>query len=409
MPVLCLLCHLAAMTSLGHDRFSLAFNAAPGHAPGFREPATQAVPDYWNRLIPSRWDSQHYITLAVRGYSQCAPRSRLGPAHYPDADVVCQLGFFPGYALLGRWASAIFHAPIDFALLGVSLTASWILMFLWTGPEMVAALGLKTTWLSLLYLNVFTSGYSLAAIQTEPLALCLTLVAFVLLQRQQYLLGSLVAGATSGVRPTGVATSIAFTLALLVATMRERPRAGTMAWRLLLAVISGWGLMAFLAFCQYRFGDALVYSHSRTRYYHYAPSFAALLQPSYRWIAQSMSAAPNEGVWLAAGLIWFALGHRRALAGFRPDLQVFWYTLFICAVGIAAVAQAELGFSGMSRYLLLALPMFFAIASVTKNQPLAIALWVVACLLHYWSVNSCYYVGYQMPNFWQVCNIQPGS
>jgi hypothetical protein len=409
VPVLFLLGHLGAMTKLGEERFSLPFNAAPGEAPGFVDPRTQAVPDHWNRLIPSRWDSQHYITLALRGYRYCAPRAALTATRHPDDDVVCQLNFFPGYALVGRWAADLSGAPIDFALLGVSLVASWILMFLWTGKELVAAMGTGLTWLSLLFLNVFTTGWALATLQTEPLALCLTMVAYVLLERRRYLFGALAAGAVSVVRPTGIAISCAFAFALFVATVRERPRARIVLWRLGLMAFSGWGLAAFMAFCYVRFGDALVYSHSRTRYYHYAPSLFSLFHPSHRWLAQSIWAAPNEGVWLAAGLIWFALGHRKALSGFRLDAKVFWYTLFIFGVGIAAVGQVEVGFSGMSRYLLLTLPLFFAVAAVTKNHPLAIGLWVLVCTIHYWSVNSCFFVGYQMPNFWSVCNIQPGA
>jgi len=45
----------------------------------------------------------------------------------------------------------------------------------------------------------------------------------------------------------------------------------------------------------------------------------------------------------------------------------------------------------------------------TKNHPLAIGVWVLVCMIHYWCVGSCFFVGHTMPNFWGACNIQPGA
>jgi len=397
------------MAGIGAERLSLPFNSAPGDAPAFADPATHPVPAHWNRLITSSWDSQHYIALALRGYEYCAPRVELGPGHLPDDDPGCEVNFFPGYAFVGGWVAFVFRAPVDYALLGVSLACSWLLMFLWTGKEMREALGSGAAWLSLLYLNAFTSAYSLATVQTEPLAMCLAMATFVSIERRWYLLGALAAGACSIVRPTGIATSLAFALALLVMTVRDRPAVQIIWRRAGLMALSGWGLIAFLLFCQIRFGDALVYVHARARYYHCSPSLLSLLHPSYRVIARSIWAGPNEAVWLATALVWFALGHRSAMSGFRLGGKVFWYMLFVTTVGVGAISQVECGFSGMSRYLLLALPLFFAIAAATKDKPLAIAFWLVASLGHYWAVNACYYVSGKIPRLWEKCAIQPAS
>jgi len=53
--------------------------------------------------------------------------------------------------------------------------------------------------------------------------------------------------------------------------------------------------------------------------------------------------------------------------------------------------------------------MFFAMAAVMRKNFFALALWIVISLAHYWSVNSCFYVGRGQPGFWQVCHIQPGA
>ncbi len=78
-------------------------------------------------------------------------------------------------------------------------------------------------------------------------------------------------------------------------------------------------------------------------------------------------------------------------------------------VGVAAVGQVEIGFSGMNRYLLLALPLFFAIAAATKDKPLAIASWLLVSLAHYWGVNACYYVAGKAPKLWERCYVQPAQ
>jgi hypothetical protein len=409
LPAIFLAAHLLVLGTLARERFSLPFNSAPGAAPAFHAPATDPVPTNWRRLIVSRWDAQHYITLALRGYEYCADRANISAKHPPDADVVCQLNFFPGYSLLGRAVAKIARVPVDYALLGISLAASWVAMFLWTSREMVAALGFATTYLSLLLLNVFTTGYALVTVQTEPCAIALTVAAFVLLERRQLLLGALCAGAAGAIRPTGVPIGVAFALAVFALTLRERPRISVWLARVGVMAVAGWGIAALLGYWQHRFGDALIYAHARTRYYHYVPDPLALLAPKYTWISQSIWAAPNEGVWLAAALLLFALGHRSGFAGFSPPAKVYWYAVFVLVVGLAATSQVEIGFSGMSRYLLLALPLFFATAAALRRHPAALVLWILFSAIHYWTVNACFYVGHGEPGFWQVCHCQPGA
>jgi hypothetical protein len=408
LPAFFLVFHVVVLSALAKERFSIPFNSAPGAAPGFVNPAIDPVPTNWSRLIVSRWDSQHYITIGLRGYKYCAPREELGPDHYPDSDLVCQLNFFPGYAFVGGWVSRLLHVPIDYALFGVSLFTSYLAMVLWTSKEIVSALGGLVTLSSLVLLNFFTTGYELITLQTEPPSLMLTLATFVLLERRRLLPAALCAGAAAIVRPTGIAVSAAFGLAVLWKTYRERPNVGTILLRALYCAVAAWGLILLFVFFQVRFGDALVYAHARERYYHYLPNPLAVFTPSYKWLAQSLWAAPNEGMWLAAGLLWFALGHRSAFAGFSTTGKIFWYAIYAITVGIS-LGQVSLGFSGMSRYMLLAVPMFFAMAAAMKRTPAAFVLWVIICLAHYWSVNACFYVGRGEPGFWQICHIQPGA
>jgi hypothetical protein len=167
--------HLLLAKSMG-TRYGLPFNAEPGERPAFNDPSVEMVPSHWNRLVVSRWDSQHYIDLALRGHSQC-PRTGL-PTPMTPILYRCQLNFWPGYPFLGWLASFGGRFPVDYALLAISLIASFAFLFMWTGPTMVNALGVAGTYASLLAVNAHASGFALVTIQTEPCLLAFTLGSF---------------------------------------------------------------------------------------------------------------------------------------------------------------------------------------------------------------------------------------
>src|SRR5262252_10068350 len=69
----CLAAHVGAMAYSGRTRFHVPFNAAPGQAPAFHDPASERAPAHWDRLVVSRWDAGQYIGLGLRGYKYCPP------------------------------------------------------------------------------------------------------------------------------------------------------------------------------------------------------------------------------------------------------------------------------------------------------------------------------------------------
>ena len=201
---------------------------------------------------------------------------------------------------------------------GISLLSSFLFLFLWTGKDLTSRLGVAETYLALLFFNAYTTGYCLVMVQTEPLTLVLALGAFVAFARQHRLLGALLAGAASGVRITGVAIGLAFAAGLLVELLRERPRS-VWPWvrGALLAAVSVWGQLALMAYHAHRFGDPLTYIHAHGQLFHHEHAgLGALFPPDADKIVQSIDFPLHEGLWLAAALLWFAHGHREALAAF---------------------------------------------------------------------------------------------
>jgi hypothetical protein len=386
----------------GH-RFDAPFNAAPGSPPHFRNPATDWAPTNWDRLIVSRWDTGNYIELGLRGYQYCPPRGPTLPIHAPG----CNLAFYPTYGLVGRYVARVTGLPIDFAMWAISLVSSFLFLFLWTGKDLTSRLGVAETYLALLFFNAYTTGYCLVMVQTEPLTLVLALGAFVAFARRHRLLGAVLAGAASGVRVTGIAIGFAFAAGLFVELLRERPRA-IWPWlrATLLAVVAVSGQLILMAYHAHRFGDPLTYIHAHGLLFHHEHAgLGALLPPDPDWVERSIDYPLHEGLWLAAALLWFVQGHREALRRFPAEEQAFWYVTYLATVGIATVGMMPMALAGMSRYLLLALPMFFAMAAVMRPRPLLALIWLSMSAWHFWNIDICTYTGGMGDRVLRVCHM----
>jgi hypothetical protein len=405
LAVVCLGGHLGAVTMLGQARFGAPFNAAPGRPPAFAHPRDLA-PQRWDRLVVGRWDTGSYVGIALRGYDEC-PSNSLRGADLPPMLVYCAVHFYPGYPLLGRIVSLGGRIPIDYALFIVSLVASFIFLFLWTGPTLVQRLGLWPTYLSFVALNLFTTGFLLVTIQTEPVALALTFGAFLSLARRRTLTGALLAGAATAIRITALATGGAFAAALVALTIVERPT-GNAAWarRALEVALSGWGIVTLFVYYGARFGDPFIYMHAHEQSFHHQGSVLQLLAPPVNLVMLALSHPLHEGMWLVGALLWFTLGHRKTLGRFPLPEQVFLYGLFTLTIGIAGYGSVGLAFVGMTRYLLLALPLFMIIGVLTARRPATLALWLLVSTWHYWEADLCIYSGGPGRHTLEQCNQQ---
>jgi hypothetical protein len=392
-----------AVTIHSGDRFGIKrFNSAPDDPPHFRHPATDWDPTHWDRLVVSRWDSGNYIALGLRGYQYCPPRGPTLPVRAPG----CNLAFYPTYGLIGRYVGRLTGLAIDYALFAVSLLSSFLFLYLWTGKELTSVLGVVPTYLALLCFNAYTTGYCLATVQTEPLTLVLAMGAYVAFVRRHRWLGAALAGATSGIRITGVAIGLAFAAGLLVELLRERPRR---AWPWIrvavLAAVCVWGELALMAYHAHRFGDPLTYIHAHGQLFHHERTgLGVLFPPDPDMITASIEWPLHEGLWLVAALLWFALGHREALRRFPLPEQAFWYVTYLATVGIATIGMVPLALAGMSRYLLLALPMFFAMAVTMRRRPILALVWIGISVWHYWNIDICTYTGGMGDHTLTVCH-----
>lgn len=397
--------HLGAFAYMAKTRYGLPFNSAPGEAPYFDD-LVQHRPTNWDRLIVSRWDAAHYMSIALRGYSQC-PSGSLAGADLRPIFTRCDIGFYPGYALLGKavmWATGL---PIDYSLLAVSLLSSFLFLFLWTGKAVVETFGLRVTWLAFVLFNTFSTGYTLVAVLTEPPALLFTLCAFIALHRRWWLVGALFAGAATGLRINAAGTGLAFALCVLVSLFVMRPK-GVWGWlsRILAMPLAGWGVSAMLGYHWWRFGDPLLYSHAHSQAYAHAPDPLALLWPKLEWVLRAIDHPLHEAVVVLLVTIGFLLGHRKAMRGVFVPEQVFFYGQAGLSMFISLLGSAGIAFAGMNRYTLLALLVFFAIAAALQRRPVLLAVWLLVSVFHYWQVDLCDFVGGVGPTRMTRCHVQ---
>jgi hypothetical protein len=389
--IVLVLLHLLVAIHFGKT-YNLPFNAAPGASPYYSNPVTEGAPNLWDRLLVSRWDSVHYLALSLRGYSTCAPRPV--PPNFLENLGQCQLSFFPGYPLLGWLASFGARLPIDWVMLGLSLIASVVFLYLWTHEVIRRALGTGGCYLSLLAFNVFPSAFALVTIQTEPLVLASTLGCFIALQTRRPTLGAVLSGLATGIRITGVGLPVAFALSLLAMLWSERPKitAGLVLATVGRLALSAWGIAVMMAYQQYRFHDALVYLHSHGRAFQHEPSLSSVFLPDADLIHRSITAFEHEGVWVGVALLWLALGFRKALDGFTFPAKAFWIGLTVATLGIAMPGSVGLAYAGMIRYLLLEIPLFFSIAVVVRRNAAALVLWVLLSSWNYYNFSLRFYL-----------------
>jgi hypothetical protein len=380
------------------DRFGAPFNAAPGRPPAFHDPAHERVPANWNRLVVARWDSGQYIELGLRGYRYC-------PTHDAVGSPSCNLEFYPTYGMLGGLVSRLTGVAIDFSLLGISLVASFIFLFLWTGPDLTGRLGVGETYLALLLFNTFTTGYCLVTIQTEPLTLALAMSSFVAFARRRHHWGALLAGATSGIRITGIAIGAAYAIGLLVEHLQQRQRPRRAWLRLvLLGLLCAWGQLVLMTVHGVRFGNPFAYIAAHGAAFKHKPSLGAMLWPDPEWLVEAIDYPLHEALWWVAALFWYLLGRRRVLARLLPPQRAFWDVAFWATIGIATAGMLPIALAGMSRYLLLAFPLFFAMAAVMRRHPAALVIWVAISVWHYWNIDICTYTGGMGWHVLKVCH-----
>ena len=193
----------------------------------------------------ARWDTAHYVTIALHGYGAAGNQSYDGG-----------LGFFPLFPLLMRGLVAISGQSVTEGSLAVASIAIATGCFMVAVPLFAALVshrfdpGIARTATLLLCISpfsyFFTAGYS------ESLFLLLVVLAFTCADRRWWMLAAVCAALATSSRLVGLALPPAL---LLLAWKRDVPLRTLVG----IAIVSPLGTLAYGLFTWWRFDDPLAY------------------------------------------------------------------------------------------------------------------------------------------------------
>lgn len=327
--------------------------------------------------IWTHWDGAHYAVLASDGYRN--PPHNVSPA------------FFPLYPLLVRSVAEFFGGPVSTQALGlfgvlVSLTLFPAgLYFVYRIAEHGWGGGAART--SVLALAFFPTSFFFNAAYTESLFLALSAGSLWAARvRKDLLLACLLAGLAAATRNVGVFLLIPLALAWYA----DRERYG---WRAAYLALAPSGLLAYVAYLWYRFGDPLLFYNAQARWerqptgppdvaratwQNASEGFTQLLDPRLRDATLGHFADVLARAQTAFSLALLVLALVLVAAGFRLlTLDLSLYALLLVAVPVF-FGTPENPLMGLPRYVLVAFPIFISLGTLLEGRRRAADLWVAA-------------------------------
>jgi hypothetical protein len=320
--------------------------------------------------IWTHWDGEHYAMLASDGYLN--PPHEVSPA------------FFPLYPLLVRSAATLFGGPLSTEALGLWGVLLSLLLFP-VGLYFVYKIA-ESGWgegvarASVLLLAFFPTSFFFNAAYTESLFLALSAGSLWAARvRKDLLLACLFAGLATATRNVGVFLLVP----LACAWFADRERYG---WRAAYLALAPSGLAAYAAYLWWRFGDPLLFYTAQEQWSRQptGPLTAArvALQNALEGVARLLDprlrAEPSlgrladalAGAQTTLSLLLLVLAATLVAVGFRTlSLDLSLYALLLVAVPASFGTPVD-PLMGLSRYLLVAFPIFIVLATRLEGRPL---------------------------------------
>jgi hypothetical protein len=311
----------------------------------------------WAQAPPlARWDSVWYRSVAVDGY-------RFDPSN-PENNV----GFYPLYPLAARAAAGALHVPLLPAGIGLSIACTGVALLL-MGDLFVESAGPGAGLAGAAALLAYPTAFFLAAFYTESLFLLCAAAAIWGARRARWAVAALggFLGALTRFNGFLLLVPLAIAGARSLRTGSSRRAAPWLA-----AAACATGAAVFPAFLARRFGDPLLYVHSKIRGWPVRPAAPWTLLG--RTVGEGWSRAfrLSEG-----GKLMYAVELASIVFLVVATIALFRARRFPEA-GYAAATLLLLfssgTHSGIARYTLTVFPCFLPLARVLRGRPaLAVA------------------------------------
>jgi hypothetical protein len=389
--------HLVLFTVAGHEKLGEPFNNAPGNAPYFSDPDAPSLrpvlrqPHYWSRLIVSRWDSQHYISFALRGTTACPTDPSAEDYEYMQ----CGLAWLPGWGLTAGTLVDATGMPADFALLFLSLIAALALNILWTSPLIVAKFGRFETYMTLIAFNVFPSAFYIVTPYTESATMALAIGAYLCLLRDRWGWAGFLVGASTALRAGAMTFAFGLCFAALVAAYFRYREGAPRWWRPLVGgALSGWGIALTMLMFKIFLNEPFAYKRARDAFGDESHPFR-MFDPEF--YLRAFSSQHIDGVMMIGGIAIVVLMWKHLRARMQREELAYFGIASLLSLLLPVVMLQTDQYWGINRYLLLAPLIFFAAGQMAREHKALFVFWLLLCGAIYWNIELCSYISHGNP------------
>jgi hypothetical protein len=206
-----------------------------------------AGPAWYYRLL--RWDSGWYLNIARNGYHD-----------YADPSTASTVVFYPLYPLAARGVAWLLGCDVAAGLVIVANAAAPVAALLLAGL-VAPSLGEETALLAVACFSFFPFSLFLSAGYTESLTLVFVLLSLLLIARQRFAAGALMAGLALATRSTGI---VLLPIILLEMVRQNRQSWARLAPRLVLcALLATSGLLAYMAYLGISIGHPMAFAENQ--------------------------------------------------------------------------------------------------------------------------------------------------
>ncbi|MGI9103949.1 MAG: mannosyltransferase family protein [Terriglobales bacterium] len=292
------------------------------------------------------WDAYYYLHIAAHGYRSDEPAT---------------FAFFPLFpalvAMLHKLGLGLVTAGLLLNLLATGFAAVFLYLMAmeFCSREQCAQ---RAVWLFLL----FPSSYFLAAFYSEAVFCALGFGALWLARKRQWLAASMLLALLTATRPT----ALCFVLAVAVEYLDAKQFSARKLDRSALAFLAApAGLMAYMAYLQARWGDALLFARVQHQFWDYRAFTWNLVKPLVQ-ATRSAVGLTQYGFWVEAARHWvtlacFVVALLALVGGWRKLLPS--YRVLIAASLLLFLASGSLG--SVNRFVLPLFPVFLVLSELS--------------------------------------------
>ena len=292
----------------------------------------------------ANWDGGHYLAIAKDGYQ-----------------IWFQYAFFPLYPILIKLFS-IFTSPLISGLVISNLSLFLAIYFFYKLVRL--DFSQQTAIKTITYFLVFPTSFFLVALYSESLFLFLTIASFYFARQKNYLYSNILAGFAVLTRPIGILILAGITFEYFYQRNFKFKKVKIDLILFLLPILF---LLVFLYFLKSTYGDPFIFIKAQTFWQRGVNSFPIKVIFDNLYQVASLK---NLGVSIYSNQLLDLTAFLIAFIGLIFSLGKIRLSYLIYALLVILVPLVSGSIASMSRFVLVAFPVFVYFAILGKNEML---------------------------------------